>query len=129
MSLRDYVGIPYEIRGTPPHSADCYSLICYYAKQERGFELPPYVYTVSDNYERATEFIAEAEAQMGTRWRKVEKQPDAVVVFRVKGLPMHCGIMVNEWEFLHSIIGRNSSIENIQDFYWRKRVTGYFRYD
>lgn len=128
MSLRDYIGLPYQVRGVPPDSADCYSLVRHYAQHERGFYLPPYMYTPEDCYARASLFIAEAEKQMDTRWKKIQCAPDAVVVFRVMGLVMHCGIMINEHEFLHAFEGRNSTVESLHDFYWTKRVEGFFAY-
>lgn len=128
MSLRDYIGIPYEIRGTPPRGADCYSLVRHYAEHERQIELPPYMYEVKDAYMCAASFMAEADKQMGTLWHHTEKKIDSVVVFRMMGLVMHCGIMVSEFEFLHAFKGRNSTVENIEDFYWQKRVEGFFRY-
>lgn len=128
MSIRDYLGIPYEIGGEPPHSADCYSLVRHYARNERGFFLPAYMYEVSNAYASAAMFIGEADKQMGTLWKRVEKQPDAVVVFRVKGLVMHCGIMIDNQTFLHAFTGRNSCIESLSDVYWSKRVEGFFTY-
>jgi cell wall-associated NlpC family hydrolase len=128
MSIRDYLGIPYEVGGTPPTRADCYSLVRHYATHEKGFYLPPYMYEVDNCYACAAMFIAEADRQMSTLWKRVDKQPDAVVVFRVAGLVMHCGIMINHHEFLHAFKGRDSCVESLDDFYWKKRVEGFFIY-
>lgn len=129
MSLRDYIGIPYEVRGEPPHGADCYSLVKHYALHELSKYLPPYMYAADDCYARASVYIHEAETQMVPGWKKVECQPGAVAVFRVMGLVMHCGIMVNESDFLHAFEGRNSTVESLHDFYWAKRVQGFFIYE
>lgn len=128
MSLSAYIGIPYEINGSPPLSADCYSLVRAYAREERGFYLPPYMYEANDCYVKAAMFIADADRQMGTLWKRVECQPDAVAVFRVMGLVMHCGIMIDDNDFLHAFEGRNSCVESLSDFYWSKRVEGFFIY-
>lgn len=129
MSARDYLGIPYKVNGDPPDGADCYSLVRHYAARELGVELPPYMYSVENCYAASSMFIADADKQMSTRWRKVPREIGAVVVFRVMGLVMHCGVMISARDFLHAFEGRNSSIESLEDFYWSKRVAGFFKYE
>jgi cell wall-associated NlpC family hydrolase len=73
--------------------------------------------------------IKSAQHGLGASWTKVEvPQHGDIVTFRIMGHEIHCGIMLNGSEFLHSLKGRMSCIEDLSHINWRTRLTGVFRY-
>ena len=129
MSTSQYVGIPYVIGGESFEGADCYGIAKLYSKNELGKELPVYMYSNLDNESVAEMAIKCAQHGLGEKWRKVGTlQRGDIVTFRIMGYEIHCGIMINDTEFLHSLKGRMSCIEDLTHVNWKHRLTGVFRY-
>jgi cell wall-associated NlpC family hydrolase len=62
-------------------------------------------------------------------WYKVEKpELGDVLIFRIKGYETHCGIYLSDGDFLHSLAGRQSCIENLNDSNWNRRITRMYRW-
>jgi len=130
MSILKFIGIPYVVCGETFDGADCYGIAKLYSKEVLNKTLPTYMYSELDNEAVADIAIKSAQHSLGAAWRKVDtpKQGD-VVTFRIMGLEVHCGIMLNDHEFLHSLKGRQSCIEDLSNVNWKHRLTGVFRYD
>jgi len=129
MSLLKYVGIPYVIGKESFEEADCYGLCRLYAKNELGIELPHYMYSTLDNEAVAEAAILTAKHGLGQGWEKVTTlQHGDIVTFRVMGHEVHCGIMLEGTQFLHSLRGRMSCIEDLLHINWKSRHTGSFRW-
>ena len=130
MSTNQYIGIPYVIGGESFDGADCYGIAKLYSKNELNKTLPTYMYSNLDNEAVAEIAIKMARHSLGDAWTKVETpQHGDVITFRIMGLEIHCGIMINATEFLHSLKGRQSCIEDLSNINWKHRLTGVFRYD
>ena len=129
MSTNQYIGIPYVIGGESLEGADCYGIAKLYSKNELGKILPTYMYSNLDNEAVAELAIKSAQHGLGASWTKVEvPQHGDIVTFRIMGQEIHCGIMLNGSEFLHSLKGRMSCIEDLTHVNWNHRLTGVFRY-
>lgn len=129
MSTNQYIGIPYVIGGESLEGADCYGIAKLYSKNELGKILPTYMYSNLDNEAVAELAIKSAQHGLGASWTKVEvPQHGDIVTFRIMGQEIHCGIMLNGSEFLHSLKGRMSCIEDLTHVNWKHRLTGVFRY-
>jgi cell wall-associated NlpC family hydrolase len=66
---------------------------------------------------------------LGWMWKKVdEPELGDVLIFRIKGNETHCGIYLQDGDFLHSLQGRMSCIENLNDSNWSRRHTRTYRW-
>lgn len=129
-SPRAFVGIPWVARGDDFSGADCWGLVRIAALHLYGLQLPRYFYSEVDLLPDAAALIA-AETT-GPRWQALEGlaafPPGVVHIFRIKGLKTHCGLSLGAGEFLHSLPGHDSAIENLADLQWRQRRTGTYRW-
>jgi hypothetical protein len=126
-SLVDYVGIPYAPRGKPPVSADCWSLIADYAKTILAQEWPPYLYDTAHYMTDARRIIAAHILEPGACWELAEtpKHGD-VLIYKLKGFPVHCAVCLDKGLMLHTMRGRNSTIEPQET--WRENLVAIFRW-
>jgi cell wall-associated NlpC family hydrolase len=131
MKLLDYIGIPYEAGGLPPVGADCYTLVRHYAATVRGQRWPEYMYDHSQRMlADATRLILAEMKELGGRWKPVvheEYGHGDLLLFRIKGHPVHCGIYVQDGLFLHTMAGRMSCLEPLDN--WRDALVGAYRWD
>lgn len=127
-AIEKYLGIPYKSKGRDFSGCDCWGLVVLFYKNEFNVDLPSYDrwyvdvenlevldYTVTNN--RATLYEEVKEPKYGD-----------IVLFRIKGYVVHCGIVLNNNMFLHNFYGTNSCIESITSFKWNKRIDGFYRY-
>jgi cell wall-associated NlpC family hydrolase len=114
-----YLGIPYKTHGVPPEAADCWTLCRYFAKRELALEWPQYMYTMETQTEDSVALIN--EHANGPDWITITERPcdldkiqrGDILIMTVAGSQQHCGIAIQPTEFLHSISGRNSTIERV----------------
>lgn len=130
MNLARWVGIPYGFQG---RALDCWSLCRAFARKELGQEFPEFMFDKSDEeaYLEAGRIHIATQAALGTHWRPVS-EPDVgdVLLIRIKGHPCHCGIFVGPVDgvptFLHTLKGRNSSLESLT--FWKQQIDAAYRY-
>lgn len=122
MNVIEYIGIPYGIPDT-----DCWGIVRKFAAEQLGKDYPQYFYDISNNEAMAQTVISMVDS-LGL-WRKVDdQQPGDVLIFRIKGVETHCGIYLENGDFLHSLQGRMSCIENLNDSNWSRRHTRTYRW-
>ena len=128
--VKDYIGIPFRFQGRDRRGLDCYGLVVLVYREQLGIELPDYItrygpeptrYTLEDTYRTAL---------LDPRWT-LQNRPRIgdVVLLRVFGLPIHCGVFVGQHTMLNTRIDVASCLERLDGFQWRDRVVGYFRYE
>ena len=125
MNLARYIGLPYVFKGESFEGVDCYGLCRLFFKEERKVELPDYGHLYQDGDGQAISVAVLNNRASGQWVMSPHPVPFSVATFRVKGLPIHCGIVLEGTSFLHAFKGRLSCIEDIQDISWRSRVEGY----
>jgi len=123
MNIIPYIGREYSVP-----ECDCWSLIREFSIKELNRWLPQYMYSIEDVVSDAA-VLMHAETALGNNWTKVEK-PECgdVILFRIKGAVCHAGMYIGNGDFLHTLKGRNSTLENLRDGNWRNRTFGFFRY-
>lgn len=127
MKLDSYIGIKYRDRARDEDCVDCWGLLCLFYRNEFGIELPQYTTDTPDG----AKYVAEvtAGARVDPTWEKVDTpQYGDVLLFRVQGLPIHCGVYVADNEFLHSFPNRDSCLERLDGLSWIKRLDGIYRW-
>ena len=127
MELIKYIGLPYKIGET-----DCWALVKLFAKQELNKELPEYMYsfdeTCYDVIADKTNKLADGFMPGWTKQALSNIEIGDLLTFRVYGRETHCGVYVGDGDFLHTMQGRNSCLEKINNMSWKHRLTGVYRY-
>ena len=123
MDITKYIGLEYIIP-----TQDCWGIVRKFASEELGKSYPQYMYSDLNNEAMAQVAISLVDT-LGWMWKKVdEPELGDVLIFRIKGHETHCGIYLGDGDFLHSLQGRHSCIENINDSNWQKRMTRIYRW-
>lgn len=133
MNVSRYIGIPYGFDDDPNKSLDCWSLCRHFSANELGIVLPTFLYdkTNEEAYIEAGRIHIANEQSIGKTWKRVtEPSVGDIILIRIKGHPCHCAIFVGSIDgrdsFLHTLRGRNSSIESLT--FWNQQVNGTYRY-
>ena len=121
-----YLNIPYLNRGRTREGLDCYGLAIMYYKEKINISLPDFFYINSSNKD-------EIKLKLPTYAKNFIKhdspKKDRLIVFSIYGLPVHIGIMINDFEFIHILKNTRVTIESINSIIWRNKIEGYYSYD
>ena len=132
-----YVGMRYlaggrdidgEVLGASGASGvDCWGLVRLVYDREFGIKLPGH-----DGVNRDTtsdEDLADYGAAQMEDWERVRSpEPGDIVLLRVKGNPMHVGVVTAPGDFLHVRAGSDSVIDRYRSRLWADRIEGFYRY-
>ncbi len=124
-----YIGLPFKGHGRDRAGLDCWGLVRLVMAEQFGIALPSHV----QEYERTTQVekiavLIEREAQ---KWKIVpagEETCGDVIVLRVRGRPMHVGLVLGDRQMLHIERGIDSVIERYNGPHWAERIAGFYRY-
>jgi len=122
-----YIGIPFKDHGRDFDGCDCWGLVRLIYQNEYGIFLPRYdtAYTTTKDRISVSNF-ALREAQ---NWIEVsDKKEGDVILFRVLGLPLHVGLVIDKHYMIHILKGIDSSIEKFESPIWKKRILGVYRH-
>lgn len=124
-----YIGIPWVDKGRSFDGWDCYGLVYCISRRDLGRLVPSYVlgYTSSMH----DESVAEALHFYSQEWANVtqaKREIGDVLVFMLGGVPVHCGLVVNDELMLHCFKGRETVLEPFVSAAWRQRVEGVYRW-
>lgn len=131
-----YVGIPYKVRGKPPLCGDCWTVCRYFLQRELRIYAPLYMYSAETLESDSTHLITTLSA-LEVDWEKITSRPcdekllrrGDLLIMTVVGQLQHCGMYLGDGEFIHSLAGRNSTLERVSRWYhhieavmrWRTR--------
>jgi len=128
--MKEYIGIPYVSKGRSFNGCDCYGLLCIIYKHEKGIVLEEFAETYIDAKNLAS--ASDALLQNRRNWVKIDeaqvRQHDAVLL-KVKGYAAHVGVVTDaeRGDFIHTLAGHNSAIDNYKRLVWQKRIEGFYR--
>jgi cell wall-associated NlpC family hydrolase len=126
MDLTRYIGLPYVFKGESFKGVDCYGLCRLFYRFEFEEELPDYGHLYTDGDGEAIGLAVLNNRAKGRWVMGPDPVPYSIATFRVKGLPIHCGIVLqNRRDFLHAFKGRMSAIEPLDAISWASRLEGY----
>jgi probable lipoprotein NlpC len=124
----NYVGIRFVQHGRDRAGFDCWGLTRYVLEAEGGIaDLPDY----GARYDRVrTPAVAEIfEDELPRHWIRVgDMQAFDIVVFRVRGRPMHVGVVVADGWFISIDQGTDSTLERLDSSRWTGRLEGVYRH-
>ena len=120
-SIAEFVGVRYGFRGEP--GLDCYQLVLEVSDKVFGNKLPDYSFT-------GTWRDADAgfNAHKGDFVKVDSPEEGDIILLTIGGRPLHCGIVLNHNQMLHSLRGSNSCIESFRSIKWRHRIEGFYRW-
>ena len=119
--VKKYVGLPFE-------KYNCWQLVCLVYKNELNIILDTYKNEYHDSCDR--ENIASIYTrEMHQVYFKVDKpQSFDVAVCRVRGQPWHTGIVIEPNEMLHTQLHIDAVVQRYDQFTWKNRILGFYRY-
>ncbi len=127
--VADYIGIPFVAHGRDRTGWDCWGCVRACLAEQFSVTLPSYAndYASTSDRDQLSRLIAGEMAP----WRPVVADDECagdVVLLRVRGRPIHVGLVVVPKVMLHVEEGIATCLERYDGPRWAKRVIGVFRY-
>lgn len=119
------IGLPFVEGGRDLATGlDCWGLVVWMYSNALQLELPQF---------RGQRTAAEASSQAVQAHRHEWVQVDRpalmdLVLFRVKGLPCHMGVVLDQRRFVHAEESAGVVIEHLSSIMWSRRLVGFGRY-
>lgn len=123
---RQVVGTAYQANGRGPEGWDCWQAIREALRAVYGLELPAYAYP-----ERDWPAIAACVEEERPAWQPIplgSEQPGDVLLLRLRGLPLHVGLVLGGGDMLHAVRGLGVCVERYTGGAWRHRILGPYRH-
>ncbi len=116
-----YIGIPWE-------TLSCWELVRRVLAEKFGVTAPSYL----DQYGRPDDWDRIAATVRDVRPEWVAVAPDAerpgdVIILRLRGHPIHVGIVIEPGDMLHSAQGMGACVESYRGLRWKNRIVGVYR--
>ncbi len=128
--VSQYLGIPYRELGRDRSGCDCWGLLALIWREQFGRDLPDY--TRPRWIEGANpSVIGSGAAEYASQFVRVEPGNELLgdgVLLRMRGHPLHVGLVLAPGWMLHTHESADSCVENYERFIWRNRVIGIYRY-
>ncbi len=124
-----YIGLPFKGHGRDRSGIDCWGLVRLVMGEQFGVSLPSYA-THYDSTTREDQLapLIEEESKWWIPVEDGKEQLGDVVVLRMRGQPIHVGLVVEVGRMLHAEVGIGSVLDSYKSARWHLRVTGFYRY-
>jgi cell wall-associated NlpC family hydrolase len=129
MNVSDFIGIPFLEGGRDPaRGLDCWGLVAAASRDLYGINLPSYAgcYATPLDYDELRRLI---DGEMSP-WVDVTGQERAgdVALLRVRGRPVHVGLVTAKGWMLHVEAGCETVQERYDGPQWKRRLIGVYRF-
>lgn len=125
----DYVGIQFGEKGRGKGvPLDCWGLVHLVYSERLGIELPDYLdqYETTDDRDALGEVIGSESRE---KWHEPESpQSFDVIILRLRGVPMHVGLVTRPGYMIHCARGIGVVHERYDSSKWRSNVMGFSRH-
>lgn len=124
--MQKYIQIPYKLNGRDFNGCDCYGLLVLYFKVELGIDLLDYKLALANaNSLTDTRYMLE---NAHNDFIKIEdpRKNDVVMVCNGSRTPNHCGIVLDNGLFIHTLEGVGCAISKLKT--WNKRIYSFHRH-
>jgi len=124
-----YIGIPFRSCGRDRFGLDCWGLLCLIYREKLGISLSSYI----DEYDDAHLYdkVSKAVTAHIPEWTPVIKgheKPFDAIILKLRGLPIHIGMVVKPGQMIHVLDKLNTCLERYNAPLWSKRIRGIYRY-
>lgn len=126
-----YIGAGFQEKGRGPDFFDCWGLLkhIYQYDHPKAFILPGYEELYESTSDRDTlGRVIFDERQKGWAEVPAPQEFDAILL-RMRGVPMHVGIVTRAGHMLHCAHGIGAVHERFDSMRWSSKVLGFFRYE
>lgn len=121
--MRNLIGLPYKLFGKDEKGIDCYNLVKLYYKKNFNVEIQDDFSLIN---KKDIVNLKKIKDQQNT-WFKCDIIENGVLLlFRVNNFPLHCGVAINNKQFLHIQENKTSCIEKIS--IWKNKILGIYKY-
>ncbi len=128
--VETYIGIPYLEAGRTRAGLDCWGLIVLIWRERYGIDLPSYEGPHWRKGADAQEIGAAIDKEVA-RYRRIEagaeREGDGILL-RLRGHPLHIGLVVAPGWMIHTHETAAACIENYRGMAWNRRVLGFYRH-
>ena len=127
-----YQRIPFKEKGRDESGADCWGLAYLIYKNEKGIDVPDYLWAYEDTHE--TEKIsAHIKAERSSsRWLEItDPKPFDLVLMQESAAGMvgiHVGLVIRQGFMIHIRRKKGVVIQPLNAFEWKNRIMGFVRY-
>lgn len=124
-----YIGLPFAEHGRDVQGLDCWGLVRLVLSEQFGIAVPSYAREYRST--RAQDELGALIKRETQAWEKIESGNESlgdVVVLRLRGQPMHVGMVLGDQTMLHIEQFINSAIERYSSRRWSGRVEGFYRH-
>lgn len=124
-----YIGLPFKEHGRDRSGLDCWGLVRLVLAERFGLDLPSFGEAYRDLRDRAA--IARAVEAERPAWIALDpgrEGPGDVALLRLRGAPLHVGVVARRPLMLHVQRGAGSSLESYRGLRWRDRLLGFYRH-
>lgn len=124
-----YIGLPFQDHGRDRRGIDCWGLVRLVLAEQFGFALP----SLSAEYRHTGDasaigpLIAREIPKFDAVAEGRERLGD-IIVLRLRGAPLHVGLVLGDGQMLHAEDGIDSSITRYHGPRWQDRIFGFYRY-
>jgi len=129
LDFSPYIGIEFKSCGRDRSGLDCWGLLCLIYKERLGISLPSYIDEYTDAYSYRK--ISDAVNTHLPEWIPIKAGSEKVfdvVIFKLRGLPIHLGMVIKPGQMIHVFSRLNTCIERYNSPLWAKRIRGIYRY-
>ncbi|HYD17059.1 MAG TPA: NlpC/P60 family protein [Patescibacteria group bacterium] len=125
-----YIGLPFAEHGRDRSGVDCWGLVRLALFEQYNITLPSF----DTDYQRTNDAlrISALVERESLQWRAMPSGAERcgdVIVLRMRGLPLHVGLVLGDRQMLHVEQGIDSAIEKYTGQKWRDRIYGFYRYE
>lgn len=119
------IGIPYKTHGRSLDGCDCWGLAYLFHDKK----IPSYGETYLDADDTASTSTSISENKRNG-WERVEGEErfGDIIIFNIRGIPVHAAVYIGKGMMLHSLKGHNSCVEPVLGVRWATRIEGFYRW-
>lgn len=124
-----YVGLPFREHGRTRDGLDCWGLVRLVLAEEFNIDVPSYAERYSSTL--AQDEIGAFVPDIAAEWHDVPPGTEElgdVLVLRMRGQPMHVGLVLGGGRMLHVEQGIDSVMDDYRTRRWDGRIIGIYRY-
>lgn len=125
-----YIGLPFRDLGRDRAGLDCWGLVRLVTSEQFNVSLLSFIGEYGKTADIAgIAALIEREAQLWLPVQPGQEKLGDVIVLRLRGSPVHTGLVLGDQLMLHIEQGIDSAIEKYASPRWKDRIYGFYRHE